>query len=119
MLSGRSLDVNVYSLIRQAIIDKSIVVATYDGHVRELCPHILGTKKIRRNTTWRCFGYQIGGGSKHGLAKGGEWRCFILDKLQNVSIRKAQLGEWKSGDSHKHPQSCIEIIVEQVKFDSR
>jgi hypothetical protein len=36
--------VDVYALLRQAILDKSIVSATYDGFPREFCPHALGTK---------------------------------------------------------------------------
>ena len=33
-----------YELIKRAIQDKEQVVATYRGHRREMCPHILGVK---------------------------------------------------------------------------
>ena len=34
-----------YSLFRNAILDEQQVVCIYDGRVRDLCPHIIGTNK--------------------------------------------------------------------------
>ncbi len=30
---------SVYDIVRKAIRNKEIIVATYDGFVREMCPH--------------------------------------------------------------------------------
>jgi hypothetical protein len=34
-----------YDLIRQAIIEKKGIAAVYNGQYREMCPHVIGTKK--------------------------------------------------------------------------
>jgi hypothetical protein len=44
-------------MIRQAIIDRDIVVADYQGHVREMCPHVIGKK----NGRLQVFLYQFAG----------------------------------------------------------
>jgi len=35
---------SVYSLLYQAIEEKKQVIAMYDGYLREMCPHVLGSK---------------------------------------------------------------------------
>ena len=63
-----------YELIKRAIQDKEQVVATYQRHCREMCPHILGVKgrrlaygpdplgtDLRRCYRYRCQG-RTGGG---------------------------------------------------------
>ena len=35
----------VYALFRSAILGDQQVVCLYDGRIRELCPHIIGTNK--------------------------------------------------------------------------
>jgi hypothetical protein len=63
-----------YALVRQAIIDKQQIVATYKGHVREMCPHAIGTKNGRQQALF----FQFGGTSSSGLPPGGEWRASRL-----------------------------------------
>lgn len=53
---------DTYALIREAIQRKQQVLATYDGHAREMCPHVLGTKDGRRQALF----YQFGGTSSSG-----------------------------------------------------
>jgi hypothetical protein len=36
---------DAYSLIRQAILDRAIVTARYRGHLRDVCPHVIGHKQ--------------------------------------------------------------------------
>ena len=49
----------VYEMIRQAILDKDIVIATYDGHAREMCPHVIGMKNGRPQALF--YQFRIGG----------------------------------------------------------
>jgi hypothetical protein len=76
--------VDNYSLIRQAILEKKQVQATYAGMHRELCPHALGIKNGRRQVL--CF--QFAGESGRGLRAGGDWRCLHVDELTDVSSRE-------------------------------
>ena len=50
---------SVYDIVRRAIRNKEIIVATYDGFVREMCPHVLGTKDGVEHALF----LQVGGGS--------------------------------------------------------
>jgi hypothetical protein len=102
----------IYQMIRQAIIDKDIVIATYHGHVREMCPHVVGMKCGRAQALL----YQFSGGSSIGLEPDGSpsnWRCVIVDELQDVSIRQS-LGEWHTASSYSRPQTCIDGIDVEV-----
>ena len=93
---------HTYSLIRQAILHKHHVLATYDGHRRELCPHALGHTKGEE----RCLFYQVAGGSSRGRARG--WRCMAIDKLSWVSVRP---GPWHSDDTgHSRSHHCVENV---------
>ena len=56
---AEEVNVSIYDLVRQAVLNKDIVVATYQGHRREMCPHVLGTKDRRRQGLF----YQFGGTS--------------------------------------------------------
>ncbi len=47
---------DTYALIQQAILNKDQVIATYQGHRREMCPHVIGTKHGRRQALF----YQLG-----------------------------------------------------------
>ena len=103
---------DTYALIRQAIQNKQQVTATYHGHHREMCPHVLGMKGGRRQALF----YQFGGSSSSGLAPAGSmdnWRCVIIDQLQNVSLRD---GEWHSAANHSRPQTCVDQIDVEVEF---
>lgn len=101
-----------YSIIRQAILDKEQVIATYQEHEREMCPHVLGTKRDRRQALF----YQFGGTSKSGLQPDGSpenWRCIPVDELQNVRTRK---GPWHTAPNHSRPQTCVDRIDVEVAF---
>jgi predicted DNA-binding transcriptional regulator YafY len=112
-MRGRSQAVDeVYGMIRQAILDKDIVVATYHGHVREMCPHIVGTKQGRQQALL----YQFAGGSNSKLGPDGSpdnWRCFRLDEISDVYIKKSA-GEWHTASDYSKPQTCIDQIDVQV-----
>jgi hypothetical protein len=90
-------------LIRQAVLDKSQVRATYQGRLREMCPHMLGTKNGRRQV----LVFQFAGESRRGLPTGGDWRCLPLDGLSDVALRK---GPWHTDDRYRQAQTCIDEI---------
>jgi hypothetical protein len=101
-----------YSIVRRAIINKEQVIATYDGHVREMCPHVLGTKDGRPQALF----YQFGGFSHSGLGPMGSpdnWRCLPIEGLSDVSTRA---GEWHTASIYRRPhQMCVDsvdIVVE-------
>jgi hypothetical protein len=100
---------NVYDEVRQAILDKQQVIATYHGYLREMCPHVIGTKKGRPHALF----FQFGGESSKGLPPGGEWRCLDVDDLTLLETRP---GEWHSGSRHSQPQSCVDEIDVEVDY---
>ncbi|MBW3600784.1 MAG: hypothetical protein KY475_26400, partial [Planctomycetes bacterium] len=76
---------DAYSLIRDAVLNKKTVVATYDGYERRMCPHVLGTTKGQRQGLF----YQFAGNSRRGLEADGSpanWRCVRISRLSNVRI---------------------------------
>ncbi len=94
---------DIYALLEGAILGREQVIATYEGEVRTFCPHALGAKDGRRHV----LGYQFGGGSRSGLPPGGEWRCYAVDKLDNVATRP---GPWHTAPNVFNPQTCLDEI---------
>jgi hypothetical protein len=98
---------NVYALLRHAVLNKQVVVGTYRGHRREFCPHILGSWEGEP----RVFVYQFSGGSERGIEPGGSnenWRCFVVDDLENVS---AAPGPWRTASNYtEHADSCMDSV---------
>jgi hypothetical protein len=95
-----------YALIRQAILGKSQVSATYKGHIRHMCPHVLGWTDGREHALF----YQFGGTSSSGLdpdGSGRNWRCMFVDELTNVSVIS---GSWHTAPNHSRPQRCVAQI---------
>jgi hypothetical protein len=101
----------IYDVIRQAVIKKQQVVATYDGHVREMCPHVIGTK----NGNPQALFYQFAGSSSSGPIGPGDsaanWRCIPLSGLSNVSVRD---GEWHTATRHNKRQTCVDDVDVEV-----
>jgi hypothetical protein len=93
----------IYGLFERAIIERKQIVCLYEGHTRELCPHMLG----HANGQEKALAYQFGGQSRSGLPPGGEWRCLLLSKVRGAELRE---GQWKGGDSHTRRQGCVEIV---------
>ncbi len=103
---------NNYDVLRDAIVNKLQIVATYHGFAREMCPHALGMKNGRQQVL--C--YQFGGGSSSGVIVPGSpknWRCMEVAALTAVVSRA---GAWHSGDNHSRPQTCIDTIDVEVRI---
>lgn len=95
---------NSYELIREAILNKQQVVATYRGHRRAMCPHVLGIKGFTRHALF----YQFGGTSEHWLPTAGEWRCMDIDHLLDLTVRE---GQWHTRDDYdEQRQTCVDTI---------
>jgi hypothetical protein len=98
-----------YAIVRQAIIDRHQILATYHGHRREMCPHVIGATGGRRQALF----FQFGGTSESGLPWAGEWRCMRIDDLTDVSSRP---GQWYTGADHSRPQTCVHEVDIAVDF---
>jgi hypothetical protein len=64
-----------YALIRQAILDRCSLTATYDGSVRHFCPHAIGSD-TKGESNVMAFQY-AGGSSKGAQALSGLARAFM------------------------------------------
>jgi hypothetical protein len=101
---------NAYAAIKQAIINKQQVVATYKGHVREMCPHVIGTKDGREQALF----YQFGGTSSSGTIIAGSsanWRCIPISGLSGISVRD---GTWHTASDHSQRQTCVDRVDVEV-----
>jgi hypothetical protein len=99
-----------YAIFRNAILAEQQVVCTYDGRIRELCPHIIGTNKRREEVV---LAWQFAGESSGKLP---QWRCL---KLANVRNAHARDGRWHQGGSHKAEQSCVSDIDLDINIHVR
>ena len=90
-----------YTLFRNAILGEQQVVCIYDGRIRELCPHIIGTNKRGEEIV---LAWQFGGESSGPLP---QWRCL---KLADVSNARTRSGRWHEGSSHRTTQTCVSDI---------
>ena len=93
-----------YALFEDAILAGQQVICTYDGHHREICPHIIGLNKDGKEAV---LAWQFAGGSKGGLPPGGQWRCLILANVRNARVRD---GVWHTGPYHQATQTCVTDI---------
>ena len=103
---GGEKKMDTYALVKKAVLEKLQVIATYNGHSREMCPHVIGWKHGRGQALF----YQFAGTSSSGLGPDGSpgnWRCLFLDELTNVSVRK---GAWHTAPNHSRPQTCVDQI---------
>ena len=101
---------STYQIVRDAIINKKQIIGFYDGHPREMCPHVIGSKNGREQALF----YQFGGSSKSGLGPPGareNWRCIPIEGLQQVSSRD---GAWHTAPNHSRPQTCVDDIDVEV-----
>lgn len=93
-----------YRLFEQAMLQRKQVVCTYNGRRRVVCPVILGHSQGRE----RALTYQLAGGSNsRELPREGDWKCLTLSNISEIQLRD---GPWYSGDNHKQPSRCVEIV---------
>src|SRR6266571_5561697 len=105
--SGQTVE-EIYDLIRQAILDMDVLAVSYQGSIREMCPHVLGKKS---GSPYALL-YQFAGESATGLKPDGSpdnWRCLRIDKLSHVEGRKAN-GEWHTASNYSSVQNCVDEV---------
>jgi hypothetical protein len=98
---------DTYALVRRAIEERRQVHATYGGHQRRMCPHVIGARAGQE----RVLFFQFAGGSGRGLPPGGDWRCLRLVGLTDVSIED---GPWHTR-AHSEPQRCIDDVDLEIE----
>jgi hypothetical protein len=110
--SRRSMPSAAYKLFRRAILEEKQITCVYNGHYRELCPHIIGYT----NDEEKVLAFQFGGSSSSKLPPRGEWRCLVLANVEDVRLRE---GPWRAGGSHSQQQRCVEDIDLDVNVHVR
>jgi hypothetical protein len=101
-----------FETVRDAILNKKQVIATYDDLRREMCPHVLGYKNGREQALF----YQFGGASKSGLQPSGSpsnWRCIPLERL---IIHEVRDGQWHPGPNYDRTQTCVSQIIVEAEY---
>jgi len=100
-----------YQVVRDAIINKQIITATYNGHTRFMCPHAIGLGPTGRE---QALFYQFGGTSSSGISPPGSpnnWRCIPIAGLSNVKVSN---GPWHTAPNHSRPQTCVRSVDVEV-----
>jgi hypothetical protein len=101
-----------YQLIRQAILERKSINATYDGQPREMTPHVIGTKNGKEQGLF----YQYGGVSNsRPIQPDGSpdnWRCLEISKIANVAIVAGS----HTAPNHSRPQTCVGNVDVEVTF---
>ena len=102
-----------YNTIRQAILAKKNICASYNGYVREMTPHVLGTK----GGVEQCLFYQFGGASSSATTfeenSPRNWRCIPLATLKDISTMD---GETHNCDQHSQRQTCVDVVDVTVQL---
>ena len=96
-----------YMIIREAVLKRLTIQARYAGYERVFCPHAIGMKRGEEHV----LGYQYAGSSSSGLPTDGEWRCFVVRRLQGVTIIT---GPWRTGHTRTRTSTCIDRIDVEV-----
>jgi hypothetical protein len=99
-----------YVLFRAAILGEQQVVCSYDGRMRELCPHIIGYNKNGEEVV---LAWQFAGQSSGRLP---QWRCLRLANVRNAVARS---GPWYEGGSHRSAQTCVSDIDLDINIHVR
>jgi hypothetical protein len=92
-----------YQRIAEAMRNRKPMACVYDGRVRVFCPIVLGHSQGQE----KALVYQFAGSTSKGPLTAPEWKCFFVSKMHAIEIRD---GTWRSGDRHRKPQSCVEIV---------
>jgi predicted nucleic acid-binding protein len=99
-----------FMLFHQAIINRQQVICRYKGHLRQVCPHILGYKDGKETA----LVFQFEGESSRGLATRGDWRCLSLMEVHDAVTRD---GRWYSAGRHSQRQRCADDVYVDVNTD--
>jgi hypothetical protein len=95
----------IEATLRYAIQKRCCLSGLYEGLLRHFAPHALGAGT---DDTPHVFVFQYAGESSGGLPRGGDWRCFRLDRLSAV---RANGERWRTRSNYSlQRQSCLARI---------
>lgn len=100
-----------YELIRSAIVAKSCVTCNYNGYLRKMTPHVIGTKNGKEQALF----YQYGGSSSSGLSSDPKqnWRCIPVNSITNLTINS---DAFQTASNHSSTQTCVDRIDVEVSY---
>jgi hypothetical protein len=88
------------------------VVCVYQGHVREVCPVILGRTGLEE----KALDFQFGGRTSEGpVTAPGQWKCLRLSLVEGATLRP---GPWHAGTAHSTDEVCMKMVEYDVNPDS-
>lgn len=102
-----------YQLIRQAIVERKNIYATYGGLRREMTPHVIGTKNGKPQALFYQYGGQSSSRPIEADGSSSNWRCVEIAKLSNVEIAP---GPAHTATDHSRPQTCVGQIDVEVRY---
>ena len=102
---------STYELVKKAILNKQSVTCYYNGYLRKMSPHVIGTKNGREQALF----YQYAGQSSEGISynPSRNWRCIFIDKITNLSINN---DEFKTANNHSQKQNCVDYVDVKVEY---
>lgn len=100
-----------YQIIKNAIQNRQCVTCRYNGHVRKMSPHVIGTK----NGIQQALFYQYGGTSSSGLSEDPtkNWRCIPINKISALSTNNDR---FQTAHNHSRRQTCVDNIDEEINY---
>ena len=79
-----------HALFLEAMREKRPVACTYQGHIREICPIMLGRTALEE----KALVFQFGGTTSAGRLTKPDWKCFFLDEVRDAVLLE---GRWHAG----------------------
>ena len=97
-----------YALCLSAMRQRQQIVCSYHGHIRELCPILLGRTGLEEKS----LVFQFGGTTSDGpIPSPGDWKCLRLAEVENAVLRD---GSWHAGSEHSTAQHCMKMVEYDV-----
>ncbi len=102
---------STYTSVRQAILNKQCVTCFYNGFLRKMTPHVIGTKNGKQQALF----YQYGGQSSSGLSTDpkNNWRCIEIEKIEQLQTNS---DPFQTANNHSRTQKCVDIIDVEIDY---
>jgi hypothetical protein len=101
----------VHSLFLEAMREQRPIACTYQGHIREICPIMLGRTGLEE----KALVFQFGGSTSKGRITQPDWKCFFLDEVSDAVLKD---GRWHAGTEHSQSQHCMKMVEYDVNPNS-
>ena len=95
-----------YELLKQAIENRQVVEAEYNGWRRKMCPHVVG---LASDGSEQALFYQFDGntsGGSIGINSPKNWKCMKVAGLANLRVVEDN-EEWHTSLDHYKEQTCV------------